>query len=141
MQDKKNTVFPSSEVPIQVQFYDTDSLGIIYYGSYYRYFEAGFLRFLKSRGLTFTEVHNQGIYLPATFSSCRYYAPSKVEQRLLVRTNLCKASRASIDFTHEVRNEDLDGRLVAAGETRHACVGSDWKVRALPDWLISKLTS
>ncbi|MBI2069839.1 MAG: acyl-CoA thioesterase [Elusimicrobia bacterium] len=129
----------SAEVLIQVQFYDTDSLGIIYYGSYYRYFEAGFLKLLKNAGLSFSEIHKRGIYLPATLSSCNYYSPSTVEESLKIATTIHSLGYASVAFKHEVFNMDRKGKLVAQGHTRHACVSTDWRVTPLPDWLKSAL--
>lgn len=128
-----------AEVTIQVQFYDTDSLGIIYYGSYYRFFEVGFMRFLKNLGLSFSDLQKMGINLPAARSSCQYFSPSRAEETLKIKTSLKELGRASLTFAHEVRNLDHNNALAALGETKHACVNRDWKISALPEELTKKL--
>ena len=129
----------SAEVKIQVQFYDTDSLGIIYYGSYYRFFEVGFLKLLKTIGLAFRDLENKGIYLPAVHSSCDYYAPSRAEETLKIKTSVKTLGKVSITFSHEVRNINQGNKLVALGETKHACVNKEWQVVAIPRMLADKL--
>ena len=129
------------EVTVRVTFADTDATGIIYYGRYFTYFEQGFLGFLRSMDIGYQELTAQGIRLPVVEAQCRYLAPSRVENVLLIRTRLIHVGSASLKFGYEIHNQNQENRLVAKGFTRHAVLGKIWKPKPWPASIKSILLS
>jgi acyl-CoA thioester hydrolase len=104
---------------VRVRYADTDAEGVVYYGSYLTYFEVARVELLRSLGCPVSDMRARGIVFPAVDVTCRYHRPGKVDDLLDVLLWLLPRRRASLGFVYEVR---CDGRLLASGSSRHACV-------------------
>ena len=49
---------------IRVRYADTDQMGYVYYGNYARYFEIGRVEALRSLGISYKNLEEQGIMMP-----------------------------------------------------------------------------
>jgi acyl-CoA thioester hydrolase len=63
---------------------------------------------------------------------CRYKAPARFDDDLVIRTAVVSATDKIIRFTYEVRDK-VSARLLATGETAHIVVDLDHKLARLPD--------
>ena len=63
---------------------------------------------------------------------CRYKAPARYDDEIIVRTHLRNVRESMIHFGYELVRAD-DGELLAEGETMHMILDSKMKVSALPD--------
>lgn len=110
-------------IPAQcrVIYGDTDTMGVVYYANYLRFFELGRNEYLRARGLTYREVEAQGVQLPVTEVRCRYRKPARYDDLLTVETRVVRARGARVVFVYAIRNDG--GELLAEGETHHAAVG------------------
>ena len=57
----------------RVLYAHTDKMGVVYYGRYYEYFEAGRNDMLRKFGYPYTELEKKNISLPVFESYCKYY--------------------------------------------------------------------
>ena len=118
---------------MRVTYADTDKLGIIYYANYFKYFEQGRTELLRSgRALPDLEISRK-LFLPAVEARCRYLAPSRYDDELVVRTWLSELGKASVVFENEIVDKDLGGKAVARGYSRHAIVNDLWRPSRVPD--------
>ena len=54
----------SHEIKIRVCYGDTDKMGVVYYGTYPRFYEAGRNELLRSYGITYREIEEAGMVWP-----------------------------------------------------------------------------
>lgn len=115
-----------------MRYAETDAEGVVYYGSYLTYFEVARVELLRALGCPVSDVRARGIVFPAVEVTCRYHQSGKVDDLLDVLLWLLPRRRASPGFVYEVR---CDGRLLASGSSRHACVDVlSGRAQPLPVW-------
>ncbi|MGF1511760.1 MAG: acyl-CoA thioesterase [Myxococcota bacterium] len=123
----------------RVIYGDTDRMGVVYYATYFRFFEAGRNELLRFAGIVYRDVEeNEGLMLPVVDASARYRAPAGYDDELELRTFIAHVGSHTLRIGYELRKVD-DGVLVATGETRHACVSRDGAVCRLPPSIREKL--
>ncbi|TBR24913.1 response regulator [bacterium] len=127
---------------LRVGYADTDRLGIVYYGTYLRYFELGRTEFLRALGLRYRDIEmERRFFLPAVEARAQYLAPCRYDDQLRLRTWVSWLGPASVCFQNELVNVDEGGRLVARGFTRHAVLNEQWKPSKLPPDIRQRLQS
>jgi acyl-CoA thioester hydrolase len=79
-------------------------------------------------------VHGQGIsrFMIVAEASCRYKAPARFEEDIVVRTALKKATDRVIRYRYEVCEKN-SGLLLATGETAHVVTDLKYRPSRLPD--------
>lgn len=116
----------------RVIFGDTDMAGVVYYGNYLRYFEAGRAELLRASGLAYKDaIHARGLTLPVVEAQVRYLAPARYDDELTLETKVEEVRFASFRISYRLMRE-TDGTLIATGETTHACVDPNGRPARLP---------
>ena len=85
---------------VRAIYRDTDQMGVVYYGNYYAWFETGRNEFIRSLGLSYKELEEQGIMLPVIESRCTYKVPARYDDLVLVRTGRSDITGARIDCAY-----------------------------------------
>ncbi|THB67113.1 MAG: acyl-CoA thioesterase [Desulfovibrio sp.] len=135
---KNNSSFPSPDnwLPHRVSYGETDAMGWVYYGNYFELFERGRGEYIRTlTGMSYFDVEERGILLPVREASCRYRAPARYDELIMIRTGIQEWGRASMTFVYEVYNETKE-KMLASGMTQHACVNRNSKPVRVPEWLI-----
>lgn len=115
----------------RVIYGDTDQMGVVYYANYLRWFEMGRTELLRQVGLPYTLVEEKGLRFPVVEISCRYHAPARYDDTILVETTLTEVGRATIVFHYRILRQG-DNLTVASGWTKHACVDQEGKLTKIP---------
>ncbi|PIS44167.1 MAG: acyl-CoA thioesterase, partial [Ignavibacteria bacterium CG08_land_8_20_14_0_20_37_9] len=71
---------------IRVRYADTDKMQFVYNGKYLEYFEVGRTELLRSLGLPYSEVEEQGYQLPVVEASVKYKSPAHYDDLLEIET-------------------------------------------------------
>lgn len=71
-------------VELEVPFHDVDALQVVWHGHYYKYFEIGRTRLLRSRGLDAGDFLRLQLGLVVIESGCRYVSPLRYGDRVEV---------------------------------------------------------
>ncbi|MEL7368246.1 MAG: thioesterase family protein [Myxococcota bacterium] len=121
----------------RVIYGDTDMMGVVYYGNYFRYFEAGRSEFLRAIDLPYSRVEEAGYALPISEAKAKYHAPAKYDDLLTLDTTLEDLKRASLRMSYRLTRDD---QLIATGMTVQACLGPGGQLTRIPDLLREKLT-
>ena len=100
---------------IRVRYFDTDQMGIVYYGNYARFYEIGRVETLRHLGLDYKSLEDGGIMMPVYDLSSRYMRPAKYDDLLTVRVTIPQLPRTRIQFDYEVYNQH--GQLLNTGTT------------------------
>jgi acyl-CoA thioester hydrolase len=121
------------ETVVNVRYAETDQMGIVYYANYLVWFEVGRVAWCKAKGFRYADMESQDQhYLIVAEASCRYKAPARFEDDIVVRTALARASDRVIRYRYEIRRRS-DGELLATGETAHVVTDLDHRPARLPD--------
>ncbi|MBI4061126.1 MAG: YbgC/FadM family acyl-CoA thioesterase [Elusimicrobia bacterium] len=121
------------EFQVRVTYADTDKAGIIYYANYLKYLEQGRTELLRALGVRYRDLEaSRKLFLPAVSARCEYLAPSRYDDLLTIRTWISELGRASVSFSCEVVDGELNGKVVARAESRHAVVTDLWRPARVP---------
>ena len=120
------------EITIRVRYAETDRMGLLHHANYLVYFEQGRTELLRSKGLAYKDLEDQGYLLVLTRLQVRYRTPAWYDDLLTLRTSVVRTTLVKIEHRYELVR---DGLLLAEGETTLGCVGRDGKVQPLPEVL------
>ncbi len=93
------------DTKVRVRYGETDQMGYVYYGRYAEYFEVGRVETIRSMGLTYKFIEENGIWMPVANLSIKYRQPARYDDLLTIRTMIPELPRSSFLTTYEIRNE------------------------------------
>ncbi len=99
----------------RVRYADTDQMGYVYYGNYARYFETGRVEALRSLGISYRELEEEGVMMPVLENYSKYLRPAHYDELLEIRVMLKELPAARIRFEYEIFREN--GELIHIGHT------------------------
>jgi acyl-CoA thioester hydrolase len=111
-----------TEVQQRVLYAHTDKMGVVYYGRYYEYFEAGRNDLLRQIGYPYTEMEKLGIALPVFESSAKYFSSATYDDVITIKTILKDVPTVRIRIEYELY---IGERLIVTGHTVHSFVKAD----------------
>jgi acyl-CoA thioester hydrolase len=120
------------EIAVRVRYAETDRMGLLHHANYLVYFEQARTELLRSQGLTYKDLEDQGFLLVLTKIEVRYKRPARYDDLLIVRTFVERTKTVRIDHRYEVFR---DGELLAEATSTLACVDRDGRPQALPAYL------
>jgi len=121
----------AAETRLRVRYAETDQMGVVYYANYVVWMEVGRVALCKSRGLDYRDLERDGILMAVVEVNCRYHAPARFDDEVVVRTWIEEANPRVIKFAYEMQAAD-DGRKLASGFTRHVLVDREFQRVRLP---------
>lgn len=127
------------ETRYRVLYGDVDSMGVMYYGNYFRLFERGRAEFIRAQGVSYREIEDQGFMLPVTESKAHYTGSARYDDLVLIETRVGLVRRASVRFDYEIYRDASKSERLVEGYTLHACLGPERKVVRLPEFLTTLL--
>jgi acyl-CoA thioester hydrolase len=119
----------TGETTIRVRYAETDRMGLLHHANYLVYFEQARTELLRSLGMTYRDLEDQGFLLVLTKVEVRYKRPAHYDDVLTIRTKAERTTAVRIDHRYEVLR---DGLLIAEGATTLACVDREGRPQALP---------
>jgi acyl-CoA thioester hydrolase len=123
----------SCDTRIRVRYAETDQMGVVYHSNYFVWFEVGRVELLRVMGFTYREMEAEdGCFIAVVDARCRFRAPARYDEEIVIRTRLKNVRESLIHFTYEAVR-DCDGTLLAEGETTHIVTDAGMNRRALPD--------
>jgi len=116
-----------------VRYAETDQMGVVYHANYFIWFEVGRVEFMRQLGFSYREMEaNDGCCIAVVDARCRYKAPARYDDEVVVRTRLKNVRDSLVHFGYELTRVS-DGVLLAEGETTHIVTDSQMKVRDIPE--------
>ena len=135
----------SSPAPYVIEEYvrwsDVDFAGIIFYGSYVRFFEIAETELFRHCGLAYREMFDRfDVFLPRKAVYSEFFVPARLDDRLRVAAYVGRVGTKSMTLNFDVlRNGDR--ALAAAGWMVLVCVDRrHLRPRPLPADLVAALT-
>lgn len=108
----------SFKTQVRVRYGETDQMGYVYYGKYAEYFEVGRVELIRSMGLSYKSIEEQGIWMPVADFSIKYHRPGRYDDLLTVNTILKELPRSSFLTHYEVTNEKEE--MIVTGQVKLA---------------------
>lgn len=122
---------------VRVRYAETDQMGIVYYANYLVWFEIGRVEVLRTLGLSYRELETEhGCILPVVEATCRYRAPARYDDEILIETRPALLRGSVLKFAYRILRKDADGAvqtLLAEGETVHVVCDPQLNKKALPE--------
>ncbi len=125
------------ETRVRVRYAETDQMGVVYHANHFVWFEIGRVEMLRQLGFSYRDMEqHEGCFIAVADARCRYKAPARYDEEIIVRTHLKNVRESIIHFGYELVRA-VDGALLAEGETTHVVTNSEMKRAVLPEKYMS----
>jgi acyl-CoA thioester hydrolase len=121
-----------SETRIRVRYAETDQMGVVYHANHFIWFEVGRVELLRQLGFSYRDMEaSDGCFIAVVDARCRYKAPARYDDEIIVRTHIKNIRESLIHFGYELLRAN-DDTLLAEGETTHLVTNSEMKATRIP---------
>ncbi len=121
----------------RVRYAETDQMGMVYYANYLVWMEVGRSDFCRECGFSYRDLEREEqAFLAVAEANCRYLAPARYEDEILVETEMTRLKSRMLEFSYRIR---CGATLLAEGRTVHVVIGSDGKTRSMPERYLERL--
>jgi acyl-CoA thioester hydrolase len=122
-----------AESRLRVRYAETDQMGVVYHSNHFIWFEIGRVELMRQLGFSYRDMEREhGLFIAVADARCRYKAPARYDEELIVRTRLKNVRESMVHFGYELLRAD-DGLLLAEGETTHVVTNKQMKITPLPE--------
>jgi len=121
-----------NETRLRVRYAETDQMGVVYHANHFVWFEIGRVELLRQLGFSYRDMESvDQCYIAVVDARCRYRAPARYDDEIVVRTQLKNVRESVIHFGYELTRVG-DGVVLADGETTHIVTNAQMKITELP---------
>lgn len=118
------------ETKIRVRYADTDQMGYVYNGNYATYYEVGRTEALRSLGMTYKSMEEDGVMLPVLEMKSKFFKPVKYDELITLKVTIADKPGVRILFKYDIYNENNEH--VHTGETTMVFVDMQKNKPCLP---------
>ncbi len=112
------------ELRRQVKYYETDKMGVVHHSNYIRWFEEARVELMRTIGISYKDMEDEGIQIPVVSVSCKYRSPARFDDIVLISSRIQKFNGIVIEIAYEVTDE-ATGTVRVTGESSHCFVNAD----------------
>jgi acyl-CoA thioester hydrolase len=129
-------VDPVFSFPIRVYWEDTDGGGVVYHANYLRFLERGRTEWVRAQGIEQQRLReSEDLVMAVREMRLDFIGPARLDDLLSVTVVLKERRSASFLVTQELFRGQ---QCLLRADVRIACLtASNFRPRALPDWLVS----
>lgn len=122
----------------KVYFSDTDNYGVVWHGAYLRWMEMGRVDYCaQTLGYGLKELEMQDILLPVSSINIKYKASAKLEDIVVIETEVYAFSGLTVTFRQTVKSK-VTGKIFVSADVVVVAVHQDAKLyRRIPEPLSS----
>ena len=122
----------ANETRVRVRYAETDQMGVAYHSNYFIWFEVGRVELMRQLGYAYRDIERAGFFIAVADARCRYKAPARYDEELIVRTHLKNLRQNMVQFGYELLRAS-DRMLLAEGETTHVVTDTKLNIASLPE--------
>lgn len=93
------------DIKVRVRYSETDKMGYVYYGNYAGYFEVARVELLRSLGISYKNIEDDGVMLPVLDFSIKYYKPAYYDDELSIKVIIKELPKIRIHFSYQTYND------------------------------------
>ena len=123
---------PSHTIEVRVRYAECDAMGYLYHGRYWVFFEIARTELLRSRGIRYRDLEEQGVFFVVYKCASRYLRPIRYDDLLTISVAVGRITPTRVDHTYAIHKGD---ELCTEATTTLACVGPDGRPAVMPDAL------
>lgn len=98
---------------VRIRYSETDQMGFVYYGNYARFYEVGRTELMRTKGIHYKSMENQGIMMPVVSMEAKYLRPARYDDLIEIHTRISNLTDRYIVFETRIYNES--GQLLNRG--------------------------
>ena len=123
---------------IRIYFEDTDSLGLVYYANYLKFFERARTEFFRRIGYDAQIfLDNLNVFFVVRNCNLKFILPARLNDKVEVISLIKVLKKKIIHFEQRI---ELDGNVLVKGDIKLACISSEGHSKEFPDDVYIKLT-
>jgi len=111
-----------------VQFYETDAQGVLHHSNYFRLFEEARGELLRSLGIPYSKLREEGYEVVLLEAECRFKKPILYDEEVCVEIRLDSMDRYFFGFSYRL---SVENDLRAEGKTKH-CFVREGRLTSIP---------
>lgn len=104
----------TKSIKYRILYADTDKAGIVYYGTYARFYEMGRTELVRSLGYAYKELEDMGVIMPVVSLNAKYIKSLYYDDEITIETSIPKLPEARAVFITRIYNSE--GELVNSAE-------------------------
>lgn len=122
------------ELPVKVYYEDTDSLGIVYYANYLKYFERARTEMFSQEGRTLHDWNQMGCNFAVAKANITFHAPARLSDACIVHTTrLPSVSPYRVKLHQKLFREEV---LLNEAIIHLVCLDHNLELREFPEeWI------
>ncbi|MDC7219035.1 MAG: thioesterase family protein [Spirochaetales bacterium] len=109
----------SVEIPLKAEFYDVDSMNIVWHGNYIKYYEQARCALLDKIGYNYIDMRESGFAWPVVTVDSKYIRPLMFNQTFRIKATL-EEYENRIRISYLIRDEE--GRKLNKGSSTQMAV-------------------
>lgn len=109
-----------------INYYETDRMGIVHHSNYIRFMEESRIEFMKKMNLPYDMLENNGILIPVLGVSCDYKTHVSFGDTIVIHCYIKNYNGVRLNMQYEMYNKKT-GALVLTGETKHCFTNAELK--------------
>lgn len=113
----------SAEIEFSVDFYDVDSMNIVWHGNYIKYFEKARCALLEKIGYGYPQMKESGYAFPVTDIKAKYIKPLFFQQRVKAIATL-EEYESILRISYLIRDVQT-GEITTKGKSSQAAIKID----------------
>ena len=122
----------SCQIPIRVRYCEVDRQNAVHHSVYAQYFEIGRTELLRVNGYDYRTLEDEGLMLVVARLECRFKAPARYDDELLLTTSAGRVDRARLEHIYTLERP-ADKQLIAEGKTVLVHVTREGKLGPMPE--------
>lgn len=98
----------------KVFYSDTDAYGVVWHGAYLRWLEMGRVYLCEMMGHNLIDLKEQDIVLPVTNLNVKYKMSAKLNDEIIIETEISKFNGLSVTFKQSIYSKDSGKKFIEA---------------------------
>jgi acyl-CoA thioester hydrolase len=126
---------PYVETQTEVRYGESDQMGYAHHSVAVMWFELGRVVWLRSYGMSYSELEKQGVLLPVVEMRIKYHTPGRFEEQIMIQTRLIHLGKTRVTFENRVLRLEKNGAdrtLLVSGEVELACLDRAGRISRVP---------
>lgn len=98
----------------EINYYETDKMGIVHHSNYIRYLEEARCRWMKELGLSMERLEELGYTIPTLEINCKYLNPVTSGDVISIKPHISKYNGVRLEVSYEVKNVKNSNEVIKA---------------------------
>lgn len=122
----KNRYYMDYKYIREINYYETDKMGIVHHSNYIRFLEEARCRWMKELGLPMEKLEDLGYTIPTLEVNCKYLYPVTSGDVISIKPYISEYNGVRMTISYEVINTKTNNEVIKA-ITKHCFTNKELK--------------